>query len=52
MGDEKEQRGVYENGLSSIDKTLIVGGARITYSIWEVGGIFFFLKLKNVNLNH
>ncbi|PON83856.1 Small GTPase superfamily, Rab type [Trema orientale] len=38
VGDEKERGREHENGLSSIDKTLIVGDARISYSIWEVGG--------------
>ena len=42
VGDEKERGREHENGLSSIDKTLIVGDARISYSIWEVGGIFSF----------
>lgn len=39
MGDEKGKGEGLENGLNSIDKTLVVGGARISYSIWEVGGI-------------
>ncbi|KAF4382642.1 hypothetical protein CsatB_020728 [Cannabis sativa] len=40
MGEEKEEvvKHENENGLSSIDKILIVGDARISYSIWEVGG--------------
>lgn len=40
VGDEKGKgkgKGL-ENGLSSIDKTLFVEGARISYTIWEVGG--------------
>lgn len=46
VGDEKGKgkgKGL-ENGLSSIDKTLFVEGARISYTIWEVGGNVFFLK--------
>ena len=39
VGDEKGKGEGLENGLNSIDKTLVVGGARISYSIWEVGGI-------------
>lgn len=38
VGDEKGKGEGLENGLNSIDKTLVVGGARISYSIWEVGG--------------
>lgn len=47
MGDEKEQhREEHANGLSSIDKTLVVGNARIAYSIWEVPGNFYFIDLR------
>lgn len=39
VGDEeKEQGGSQEKGLNSMDKTLFVKGARISYSIWEVDG--------------
>ncbi|KAH0984113.1 hypothetical protein GBA52_011290 [Prunus armeniaca] len=37
--DEKEDGGETEaTGLNLMDKTLMVSGARISYSIWEVGG--------------
>ncbi|GAV89453.1 Miro domain-containing protein [Cephalotus follicularis] len=38
VGNEKEQGGIQRNGLNLIDKTLMVKGARISYSIWEVEG--------------
>ncbi|KAJ1404328.1 Small GTPase superfamily [Sesbania bispinosa] len=38
FGDEKEQGGQQRNGLNQMDKTLFVGGARISYCIWEVQG--------------
>lgn len=37
-GREKEKVKENDGGLSSIDKVLLVDGARISYSIWEVGG--------------
>lgn len=38
--DEKEEGGETEaTGLNLMDKTLLVSGARISYSIWEVGGM-------------
>ena len=33
-----------------MDKTLLVRGARISYSIWEVGGNYTFQQLANVGL--
>ncbi|CAN6702027.1 unnamed protein product [Malus baccata var. baccata] len=37
--DDKEEGGETDTaGLNSMDKTLLVRGARISYSIWEVGG--------------
>lgn len=39
-GREKEKVKENDGGLSSIDKVLLVDGARISYSIWEVGGNF------------
>lgn len=39
VGREKEQGGIQMAGLHQMDKTLSVRGARIAYSIWEVGGI-------------
>ncbi|KAL9453637.1 hypothetical protein AB3S75_009278 [Citrus x aurantiifolia] len=38
VGDEKEQGGSPGEGLNMMDKTLLVRGARISYSIWEVTG--------------
>ncbi|KAI8551918.1 hypothetical protein RHMOL_Rhmol06G0224400 [Rhododendron molle] len=38
VGREKEQGGIQMAGLHQMDKTLSVRGARIAYSIWEVGG--------------
>ncbi|KAJ1418149.1 Small GTPase superfamily [Sesbania bispinosa] len=37
-GNETEQQGQRRKGLKHVDKTLHVGGARISYCIWEVGG--------------
>ncbi|XP_030546268.1 septum-promoting GTP-binding protein 1 isoform X2 [Rhodamnia argentea] len=39
VGDEKEEINCSEmKGLNLMDKTLLVNGARISYSIWEVEG--------------
>lgn len=38
--DEKEEGEPQTTGLNLMDKTLIVRDARISYSIWEVGGNF------------
>ncbi|XP_059597205.1 uncharacterized protein LOC100244716 isoform X1 [Vitis vinifera] len=38
VGNEKEQGDIQTSGINLMDKTLYVGGARISYSIWEVGG--------------
>ncbi|KAG6657808.1 hypothetical protein I3843_04G107000 [Carya illinoinensis] len=38
VGNEKEQEALQKKELNLMDKTLLVGGARISYSIWEVGG--------------
>ncbi|KAE8707323.1 Glutamate receptor isoform 1 [Hibiscus syriacus] len=39
IGDEKdEQEDNHEKGLNLMDKTFVVEGARIYYSIWEVDG--------------
>lgn len=50
----QEQEALQNKGLNMMDKTLLVGGARISYSIWEVEGMqiflyFFFLFFLNVN---
>ena len=55
VGDEKDQQqGNQREGLNQMDKTLVVEGARISYCIWEVQGIYreredpniFLLKTK------
>lgn len=39
VGDDKEEINCSEmKGLNLMDKTLLVNGARISYSIWEVEG--------------
>ncbi|GMP66886.1 hypothetical protein CsSME_00027058 [Camellia sinensis var. sinensis] len=38
VGREREEHGFQMTGLNRMDKTLCVRGARIAYSIWEVGG--------------
>ncbi|GMY09906.1 septum-promoting GTP-binding protein 1-like [Fagus crenata] len=38
VGNEVEQEALQKKGLNMVDKTLLVGGARISYCIWEVGG--------------
>jgi len=40
VGDEKEKHGSPMEGLNQMDKTLVVKGARISYCIWEVQGIY------------
>ncbi|KAM7274654.1 hypothetical protein ACFE04_016520 [Oxalis oulophora] len=36
--DEKEQKSMANDGINQMDKTLMIEGARISYSIWEVEG--------------
>ncbi|KAM0943833.1 putative small monomeric GTPase [Dioscorea sansibarensis] len=36
--NQDEQRGLQMNGLNLMDKTMVVRGARIVFSIWDVGG--------------
>lgn len=43
VGDEEEQRCFQLSGLNKMDKVLAVQGARIAYSIWDVGGEEFVL---------
>ncbi|KAJ9153741.1 hypothetical protein P3X46_027151 [Hevea brasiliensis] len=38
VGDEQEKKCLQMTGLNLMDKTLLVQGARITFSIWDVGG--------------
>ncbi|XP_042461255.1 septum-promoting GTP-binding protein 1-like [Zingiber officinale] len=38
VGDGEEHRGLQETGLNLMDKILFVRGARIAFSIWDVGG--------------
>lgn len=39
VGNEKEEGGILKNGLNLMGKTMIVKGARISYSLWEVDGM-------------
>lgn len=39
----EEQEALQNKGLNMMDKTLLVGGARISYCIWEVEGMQIFL---------
>ncbi|KAG1368280.1 septum-promoting GTP-binding protein 1 [Cocos nucifera] len=43
VGDVEEQRGLQMTGLNLMDKILAVRGARIAFSIWDVGGDRQFL---------
>lgn len=43
VGGEEERGREEGKGLSSTDKTLLVKGARISYSIWEVEGNLMFV---------
>ncbi|XP_044465786.1 septum-promoting GTP-binding protein 1-like [Mangifera indica] len=38
IGNENEQGDLQSEGLNLMDKTLLVSGARISYSMWEVAG--------------
>ncbi|CAB4308184.1 unnamed protein product [Prunus armeniaca] len=38
VGDEQEERYLEMTGVTLMDKTLIVQGARISFSLWDVGG--------------
>ncbi|KAK4286257.1 hypothetical protein QN277_002838 [Acacia crassicarpa] len=38
VGNENEEKLRHREGLKQMDKTLVVGGARISYCIWEVAG--------------
>ena len=38
VGDEQEKSSLEMAGLNLMDKTLPFGGARIAFSIWDVGG--------------
>ncbi|KAF7831413.1 septum-promoting GTP-binding protein 1 isoform X1 [Senna tora] len=38
VGDEQEKRSLQMKGLNLMDKTLLVQGARISFSIWDVAG--------------
>ncbi|XP_010930629.1 septum-promoting GTP-binding protein 1 [Elaeis guineensis] len=43
VGDVEEQMGLQMTGLNLMDKILVVRGARIAFSIWDVGGDRQFL---------
>ncbi|XP_042504278.1 septum-promoting GTP-binding protein 1-like [Macadamia integrifolia] len=38
VGDEQEQRSLQMSGLNVMDKVFLVKGAKIAFSIWDVGG--------------
>ncbi|KAJ9561082.1 hypothetical protein OSB04_006242 [Centaurea solstitialis] len=42
VGKEKNEEELEGRGINQMDKTLCVRGARIAYSIWEVGGDAFY----------
>lgn len=42
IGKEKNQEQLEAKRINSMDKTLCIKGARISYSIWEVGGDAFY----------
>ena len=41
VGDEQEKKCLQMTGLNLMDKTLVVQDARITFSLWDVGGTKF-----------
>lgn len=43
MGNE-EEKCLQMSGLNLINKTLLVHGARISFSIWDVGGTYIHVK--------
>uniref|UniRef100_A0A803LYF2 Septum-promoting GTP-binding protein 1 n=2 Tax=Chenopodium quinoa TaxID=63459 RepID=A0A803LYF2_CHEQI len=38
VGDEQQRKSLQMKGLNLMDKTLVVKGARIAFSIWDVAG--------------
>lgn len=47
VGDEQGKRSLQMTGLSLMDKTLVVQGARISFTIWDVGGQLSSLAASN-----
>lgn len=45
VGDEQEQRYLEMTGVTLMDKTLIVQGARISFSLWDVGGSYKCIEM-------
>lgn len=43
VGNEKEEEALQHEELILMDKTLLVGDARISYCMWEVGGMNFLV---------
>lgn len=43
VGNENEEEALQHKELILMDKTLLVGGARISYCMWEVGGMNFLV---------
>lgn len=43
VGDEEEQRSLQMTGLNLMHKELLcIGSARLSFSIWDVGGLWVF----------
>lgn len=51
VGNEEEQGDDQTKGLHTMDKTMIVKGARITYNIWEVEGIYLVSSYPSFTQN-
>jgi Rab family, other len=45
VGEEDEKKGMEMSGLNLMDKVLMVRGASIALSIWDVGGIYVSLSI-------
>lgn len=54
VGDEQEEQRFLEmTGVSLMDKTLMVQDARISFSLWDVGGMFIYIYMyTNVLLSN
>ena len=45
MGDEQEKKSLQMNGLNLMEKILVIEGARLAFTIWDVGGTLLLLLL-------
>lgn len=50
VGEENEKKGMEMSELNLMDKVLMVRGARIALSIWDVGGIYVSLSQLLIHL--